>query len=268
MALHLANSPFIERSGRWQASDNGALLASWCGASLKFIHTGRTLSIKTGPQTERKDRFNGGTLMVACVISQDSEGEEIALYDFEPSQTKELFVARSEDEVWKRRTVELTLIDWASVLEIEAFMVPSAGDITRPLRSNYIRSLHIGDSISCGFSDGCVPISRGCLDAFPFVVRDALRREGVMVEVDMVAFPGVSLTDPTREEMDSEENLPKGMETRFSHASPWSDLDYEGVHLPTHLLVVALGNHFHILPCEALMEYDQVQMTMPEVWIQ
>ncbi|KAG6860151.1 hypothetical protein C0995_015074 [Termitomyces sp. Mi166 len=243
MTFHLAISHSIERSGRWQASNTGSLIASWCGASLKFLHTGRSLSIKTGPLTERKDRFNGGTPMVACIISQDSEDDKIAFYDFEPSQTKQLFVARSEDEIGKQRTVELTLIDWASVLEIEAFIIPSTDDIRLPLRANHVRLLHIGDSISCGFSDGSTPIPRGCLDAFPFVVRDALRKEGVMMEIDMVAFPGTSLTDPTQEEIDSERNLPKGMETMFFHASPWSDLDYEGEQLRADILVVALGTN-------------------------
>ncbi|KAG6845529.1 hypothetical protein H0H87_007773 [Tephrocybe sp. NHM501043] len=238
-----ASSPFIERSGRWHTSDTGSLIASWCGASLKFSHTGRSLSIKIGALAERKDRFNGGTPMLACVISQDSKEDEIALYDPEPLKTVDLFIAKSEDDVAKERVVELTLIDWASILEIEEFIVFPADSISKPRHVDYIRSLHIGDSISCGFSDGSMRVPRGCLDAFPFLVRDALRKEGVMIEIDMVAFPGASLTDPTEEEIESEGNLPKGLGTRFSHASPWSESEYEDERLPAQLLVVALGTN-------------------------
>ncbi|KAG6910396.1 hypothetical protein DXG01_010751 [Tephrocybe rancida] len=241
-----ASSPSIERSGRWHTSKTGSLIASWCGASLKFLHTGQSLSIKVGPLTERKDRFNGGTPMLACVISQSSKDEEVMLLDFEPSQTLELFVAKTEEDASKQRVVELTLIDWASILEIEAFICPSADSVQRPPHYDYVRSLHIGDSISCGLSDGSTPIARGCLDAFPFVTRDALRKEGLKMEIDMVAFPGASLTDPTQEEIDAEMNIPKGLEKGFLHhpfpnfteeedgasaeSSPESSL---GVHVPS-----------------------------------
>ncbi|KAG6910398.1 hypothetical protein DXG01_010753 [Tephrocybe rancida] len=245
-----ASSPSIERSGRWHTSKTGSLIASWCGASLKFLHTGQSLSIKVGPLTERKDRFNGGTPMLACVISQSSKDDEVVLLDFEPSQTLELFAAKTEEDASKHRVVELTLIDWASILEIEAFICPSADSIQRAPHYEYVRSLHIGDSISCGFSDGSKPIARGCLDAFPFVTRDALRKEGLRMEIDMVAFPGASLTDPTQEEIDAEMNLPKGLETRFLHSSPWSDSEYSGERLPVQVLVVALGNNDEVRDVE------------------
>jgi len=62
--------------------------------------------------------------------------------------------------------------------------------------------------------------------------------------VDMVAFPGITLTDPAKEDLGAEERLPNGMETRFFHVSPWSDSPYGSDYVDPDLLVIALGNIF------------------------
>ncbi|KAG6809514.1 hypothetical protein H0H92_015960 [Tricholoma furcatifolium] len=215
--LHPASSPFILRSGRWEISGDDTLIAAWCGSSLRFSHTGQSLSIKAGALTERKDRFNGGTPMIACVISYaGSTEEQTMLYDLKPLQTVQLFTAQSDDEAKAYRTVELTLIDWASILEIETF-ITAAGDtiFDPPHDPKTIHARFVGDSISCGYSDGSKPVPRGCLDAFPFIARDALRKEGVAMNIDMVAFPGASLTDPTQEEEGTNDDARDVDPTRF-----------------------------------------------------
>jgi hypothetical protein len=99
--VHPAGPYPLERSGRWQAPYTGSLVASWCGASVRFLYTGRSLSIRAElglSRTERKDRFNGGTPMIACVVSEDTQDDVVGLYDMEASQTIQLFSANPETE--------------------------------------------------------------------------------------------------------------------------------------------------------------------------
>ncbi|KAG6823329.1 hypothetical protein H0H93_003846, partial [Arthromyces matolae] len=145
--------------------------------------------------------------MLACIISEGSESESIEtkLYqDFEPSQIVKLVSANSDEEIGRKKMLELILVDWASVLEIEGFYTDSENEILKPSKAEEIHVLHIGDSISCGFSNGSQPIPRGCLEAFPFIARDVLRKKDMHMEIDLVAFPGISLTDPTPEELEED----------------------------------------------------------------
>ncbi|KAF5378816.1 hypothetical protein D9615_007015 [Tricholomella constricta] len=232
----------LQRAGQWQATSSGSLVAYWSGASLKFLYTGRALSILTGPLTERKDRFNGGTPMLACVISGHTKENVTTLYDAGPLQIIQLYTLETESQADNALTIELTLIDWASVFELEAILTISKEDIRSLPSTKGLRILWIGDSISCGYTDGSESMPRGCLDAFPFLARDTLRNEGEnLIELDMIAFPGVSLTD--QNEVEDDEISSRGMISRFSCASPWSDTIHDGQECQPRLAVVALGTN-------------------------
>lgn len=79
-----------------------------------------------------------------------------------------------------------------------------------PISTGSTRILVIGDSISCGYSDGSERIPRGCLDAYPFKMRERLA-QSVPVAIDLVAFPGISLVSS------EDPGSPAGMEQKFSH---------------------------------------------------
>ncbi|KAG5654544.1 hypothetical protein H0H81_000069 [Sphagnurus paluster] len=212
--LHPANVPQTYRSGRWQATPSGSLVAYWCGASLKFRYTGRELTIRTGVLTERKDRLNGGTPMFSVCISgacTDSDEPIVRMHDAGPSEMIQVYCAAETDEIAAHEvTIEITLIDWASVFELDAILTTSnlfdhlsrqENDIRAfeppPTGTSALQVLWIGDSISCGYSDGSQRIPQGCLDAFPFRARELMRRQASRVELDLtlVAFPGITLTD-------------------------------------------------------------------------
>ena len=122
--------PLIERSGRWSQSSSATLTASWCSASLRFLFSGSSLYIRPGKRTERKDRWNGGIPMLVWTItpedSRDSEPLVVGTADAEP--LKEIvFVEKGHVPLLADRVcyVQIMLVDWASVFEIEAIFVDS-----------------------------------------------------------------------------------------------------------------------------------------------
>ncbi|KAF8574097.1 hypothetical protein K439DRAFT_1642445 [Ramaria rubella] len=246
--LSPAKIQVFQCSGRWEATSSGSLVSSWCGASIRFLYCGQALCIRAGSLTERKDKYNGGTPMLACTVSNDLGEGDTVTYDIEALQTIPLYTGElgpnmPEDGTThnRPRTIELVMIDWASVFELEAIITTCAEDIRSISEEPVSHALFIGDSVSCGFSDGSQPLPRGCLDAFPFLARDVLRKEmNTDISVDMVAFPGIRLVDPTEEDA---EGIAKGMVSRFFHASPWSDAPYEGEEFQPTFVVLALGTN-------------------------
>lgn len=122
------NSPKIHYSGRWvrPSPDATSRTAFWCGASISLLFSGKFLRLRTGPRTERKDSFNGGTPMIACSVypfNQDAGGEEATTYDCGPSQEITLLDANSFAAQVLPVKVTVTLIDWASVFELEGIIV-------------------------------------------------------------------------------------------------------------------------------------------------
>ena len=122
------NSPKFRLSGRWvqPSLDAGSRTASWCGASISLLFSGKFLRLRTGPRTERKDAFNGGTPMIACSVApfnQDAGREEATTYDCGPSQEITLLDANSLATQVLPVKVTITLIDWASVFELESIIV-------------------------------------------------------------------------------------------------------------------------------------------------
>lgn len=113
-------------SGRWIRSPTSSMTATWCGASVSFILSDNYLAIRVGAQTERKDKDNGGTAMLACTISNTSGKHETQTY--EVSSSHELVLLRDTDQVQSggaTKVVQLTMIDWASVFELEKVIVSS-----------------------------------------------------------------------------------------------------------------------------------------------
>ncbi|THU83820.1 hypothetical protein K435DRAFT_688780 [Dendrothele bispora CBS 962.96] len=216
-------SPLLCLSGRWTApSSVDAITAFWSGSSVSFLFQGSKLQLRTGPSTVRKDRFNGGTPMIACAVESTSNSS-ISTYD---AQGTDIITLIDEGFLSSHGTgpyvVHVTLIDWASVLEIEAFLVSSDHDILAipPARPS-LNVLVIGDSISCGWTDVLQSIPLGCLNALPFVLkRDVLQNKGIDIRVDLIAYPGMTLVDPTEDERD--EGAMLGMVSKFFHTSPWS----------------------------------------------
>jgi hypothetical protein len=187
------------------------------------------LTLRTGLRTIRKDKYNGGTDMIACLLRR---GNSIPLTrTFTVEGCQEILLYPADPEVGKFSTrdspvlVEITLIDWASIFEIESFLVQSAADIL-PLHSpepttRALSMLVVGDSISCGYTDGSAPIPLGCLDAFPFVSKVRMAQEHkVHVTVELVAFPSITLVDMVGETTaDASQASGLGMVSKFSHVS-------------------------------------------------
>lgn len=129
------SSPRFHLSGRWAqpSPDATSLVASWCGASISFLLSGKFLRLRTGSRTERKDSFNGGTSMLACSVrsfSQDKE-EVTTTYDCASSQEITLLDVDSLAGHALPVKITITLIDWASVLELEDIVVDSVCDSLR-----------------------------------------------------------------------------------------------------------------------------------------
>ncbi|KAF7303633.1 Lipase-GDSL domain-containing protein [Mycena indigotica] len=92
--------------------------------------------------------------------------------------------------------VKITLIDWASVLEIDGLELPNDCHIYKPSTRATTNMLFIGDSISSGFSleDATSPaLPLGILDAYPYQTANSLSNNGMDVEVEVVAYPGITL---------------------------------------------------------------------------
>ena len=113
-----SNDPALSYSGRWTRSSNSAT-ASWCSSTISFnVHGSGKLCLLSGSQSERKDRFGGGTPTLVWtvddqVFSCDVEGEnKISLLD------------RSES---RESRVEVVLADWASVIEVLGFETQGVG---------------------------------------------------------------------------------------------------------------------------------------------
>lgn len=79
-----------------------------------------------GPLTERKDRENGGTPMIACSVS-GADGRRLVLTR-EPLCGDPVLTLLKESDLLRGVSrdgtldVTITMIDWASVLELEAIV--------------------------------------------------------------------------------------------------------------------------------------------------
>ncbi|KAJ6629330.1 hypothetical protein B0H10DRAFT_1986672 [Mycena sp. CBHHK59/15] len=219
-------------SNRWEYSANGAIWSAWAGASIKFSFSGHSsppssLFMRLGPKTQRKDRWNGGTPMFAVTVSPtpnsqpsavttetfDGEAGAIACIWNAPSGAERLAVGWAPE----RYLVEIVLIDWASILEIDGFITDDSTYLIGHPTTQSPPMLLIGDSISCGFavekSQGGQPIPLGTLNAFPSHAMRLLRNQVPRnLDLEIVAYPGISLVGL---------NSALGMVDRFFRATPW-----------------------------------------------
>ncbi|KAJ7769216.1 hypothetical protein DFH07DRAFT_1007085 [Mycena maculata] len=141
-------------------------------------------------------------------------------FDPEPGMLMQLWDEEIEDCY-----VEIVLIDWASILEIECFVAPSTEYVPRWKGPTNPLVLFIGDSITCGMaleqSDGGQPMPRGTLDAFPTQALSILRdKYSYHLSLDIVAYPGISLVSLAHQDDDAAPTA-SGMIDKFFHMTPW-----------------------------------------------
>lgn len=123
----------VARSARWTTgTESKSLTASWAGQNISLLFHGRTLKLRFGKQTERKDADNGGTPMIA--ISLGKQGSSISLMKesvntFDPKGGEEITVIDNASPA--ETLVRIMLIDWASVLEISSLLVDSVNRATQ-----------------------------------------------------------------------------------------------------------------------------------------
>ncbi|CCM05791.1 uncharacterized protein FIBRA_08024 [Fibroporia radiculosa] len=242
-AIELAATSRLTISSRWKKTSEGSLLSAWSGSSIRFIYSGSALELKFGSRTERKDRWNGGTQMLECSVipttsrSSDLRREQIRRFD------AELGFVFSLPLIGEKCTVCVTHIDWASVVEVESFLV-GAGEIIEPFTEaeQWPTVMVMGDSISCGYAPSeKEPILRGCLDAFPHRAQRILADTcSLSLNIELVAYPGASLVEPTDEEC--ADGIPFSILTKFFDHSPWSHHKWEISGMPT-VIVIALGTN-------------------------
>ena len=108
------------------------MIASWTSASVSFLFSGSKLSIAIGEATERKDKENGGTPMLAIITG---ENEEDALKDpttwktadAHPSRDLVIFDEEAGGNLYDKHFVRIILIDWASQVEITGLVTDEVG---------------------------------------------------------------------------------------------------------------------------------------------
>ncbi|KAF7324951.1 Lipase-GDSL domain-containing protein [Mycena kentingensis (nom. inval.)] len=272
--------PEVCLSGRWELiadedASSTALRASWASATLAFhlssFNDLRGISLRLAATTERKDRWNGGTPMLAVTATTSGTQSAQKRWSIEPAlddmpETLTLWPEHMDSGSLPDGgcDVHLTLIDRASVIDIQGFVAPSR--ISAPSLTNQIRQkiLFIGDSISCGLSpeDVAAPaLPLGVLDAFPYQFVSAISRSlGIRIEVEVVAYPGISLcgTDGAA-----------GMAQRFFCSNPWTSslLPSSTVCTDnTKIVCIALGTNDAVSPgafCDTLCTFVRKLCSSP-----
>lgn len=248
LELSPSRQDLFRHSGRWSETSSGSLLASWSGASISFACLSSRITsvhIRTGRQTERKDSDNGGTKMLAWTISPSSTGKQLTRTCDAAETTSgtitlldtQYLSALAEDETVL--TITVTMIDWASALELEAILFDTVRQtvscvnaethafncwtghsqkdtdaLLPPPKPRPTKILFVGDSMLVGFTDGTHSMPNGCLDAFPYRLPLELRHtHGMDVDVEVVATPGVTLVD--RKNPDGMDGVARGLAHKF-----------------------------------------------------
>jgi hypothetical protein len=233
------NLPQFRLSGRWTQTDSGSLIASWASASVSFILTSSSLSIRLGPQTTHKDTFDGSSTTLVCSLSDLTGSHDYHLPI--PTSTQVLTFPDADPGLLslfdrlkdgQQKLIKITLVDWSSVLELVSIVVDSVrtfplsprgllraeaerhshqSDAVQalPKSSPGPRLLFIGDSISCGYASPQMLIPHGSLDAFT-----SRASEHLGVPYGIIAYPGVTLVGPTASGVSFVHREP-GMVSRF-----------------------------------------------------
>jgi hypothetical protein len=136
------NLPQFRPSGRWTQTDSGSLIASWASASISFILTSSSLSIRLGPQTTHKYTFGGNSTTLICALSDPAASSSHNPHHQNhlsiPASTQILTFPDVESGVLtlfdhleggQQKLVEITLVDWSSDLELVSVVVDSVGSL-------------------------------------------------------------------------------------------------------------------------------------------
>ncbi|KAJ6494010.1 SGNH hydrolase-type esterase domain-containing protein [Mycena vitilis] len=231
-------------SSRWEYSGNGAIWSAWAGSTISFFCSSplSSLSMRIGPKTERKDRWNGRTALFAVSVrsSASSSVIETKTFEAEPATLVQLW-----DEPIEDCFVEITLIDWASILEIDGFVSEYAGIFERRTMPSDPPILFIGDSLTCGLaldaSVGGHPIPRGVLDAFPSRTICILReKHSYQLSLEISAYPGIALVGLGPQGENHGET--SGMADKFFMTSPWNAAAWTPCGNPK-FICIALGTN-------------------------
>ncbi|KAH7926717.1 hypothetical protein BV22DRAFT_1008474 [Leucogyrophana mollusca] len=148
--------------------------------------------------------------------------------------------------------ITVTLVDWASVLEIATIVIDSESSLkdaaSFPDDLRVWLALLVGDSISCGYAlsteDGGQPIPHGYLDAFPSVAQKLLRYHdpSFNMRIQTIAYPGIALVSSMKEGTD--EGMSAGMVDKFFHITPWDEsLCPTLTEESPSVLIIALGTN-------------------------
>jgi hypothetical protein len=136
------NLPQFRRSGRWTQTDSGSLISSWASASISFILTSSSLSIRLGPKTRHMYTFGDSSTTLVCSISDHpADGSHDPHHQHRlsiPTSTEFLTFPDAEPGVLslfdrlqdrQQKLVEITLVDWSSVLELVSIVVDDVGSL-------------------------------------------------------------------------------------------------------------------------------------------
>ncbi|KAF8584631.1 carbohydrate esterase family 2 protein [Ramaria rubella] len=206
----------VQFQGRWDLEGEDRYATYWCGSSLCFQTTSRSVTLQLGPLTVSRKNYHNvlwrfGTQSVtrtalvkgkrAMVLTPSGSGAG----------------AGHGGEVLLDVTV--MLCDWGATLQILDItasdgraIVPPAIKSQSPVRP----MLFIGDSLVSGFSPlfkGLV-LPHGSHQSFGSMTARTLRAQGLDVRLEMVAYPGLRLTTTEYD---------KGMEDIF-----WEGMDGTG----------------------------------------
>jgi hypothetical protein len=126
------NLPQFRRSGRWNENDSGSgsLIATWASASISFIITSSSLSIRLGPQTKRQHPLGRSLTTLACSLSDPTnsnhpaDSTQILTFSDAGPGVLPLFGRLGDGQ---QKLVEIILVDWSSVLELVSIVVDSVG---------------------------------------------------------------------------------------------------------------------------------------------
>ena len=134
------NLPQFRHSGRWTQTESGSLIASWASASISFVLASSSLSIRLGPKTRHKYTFGGDSTTLVCAISNangshDYHDQHHLSIPADPrvlsfSNVKPGLLSlfdRLELEDGQQKLVEISLVDWSSVVEVVSIVVDTVG---------------------------------------------------------------------------------------------------------------------------------------------
>ncbi|KAF8516041.1 SGNH hydrolase-type esterase domain-containing protein [Gautieria morchelliformis] len=201
----------VQFQGRWDLEGDDRYATHWCGSSLSFQTTSRSVTLQLGSLTvSRKNyhnvlwRFGSQSVIRTSLV----KGKRAMVLT--PSGAG----AGSTHGGEVLLDVIVMLCDWGAILQIlditatdgRPILPPAVGSPVRPM-------LFIGDSLVSGFSPpfrGLV-LPHGSFQAFGSVVVRTLRARGKDARLEMVAYPGLQLISTEHD---------KGMEDIF-----WDGMD-------------------------------------------